>query len=95
MRSPFWFVSCCVLCCGLCPPPDPDHQAWVVERFGKFHAVLEPGLSLLIPVIDEIKYVHSLKEIVIEIPSQVCAVCRVPCAVYRVPCAVRRALCAV
>lgn len=48
----------------------PQQEAWVVERFGKFHAVLEPGLSLLIPVIDEIKYVHSLKEIVIEIPSQ-------------------------
>jgi hypothetical protein len=45
-------------------------EAWVVERFGKFHAVLDPGLSLLIPLIDEIKYVHTLKEVVIEIPSQ-------------------------
>lgn len=41
-----------------------------MERFGKFHAILEPGLSLLIPFIDEIKYVHTLKEVVIEIPSQ-------------------------
>ena len=41
-----------------------------MERFGKFHAVLDPGLSLLIPLIDEIKYVHTLKEVVIEIPSQ-------------------------
>eukprot|EP00035_Acanthoeca_spectabilis_P037437 m.45268 g.45268 ORF g.45268 m.45268 type:complete len:358 (-) comp8620_c1_seq1:41-1114(-) len=48
----------------------PQQQAWVVERMGRFHSVLEPGLSLLIPFIDEIKYVHTLKEIVIEIPSQ-------------------------
>ena len=59
--------------CVACPaPPCPARQAWVVERFGKFHEVLEPGLKLLVPVVDEIKYVHSLKEIVIEIPSQVC-----------------------
>eukprot|EP00039_Didymoeca_costata_P010871 m.147706 g.147706 ORF g.147706 m.147706 type:complete len:332 (+) comp14990_c0_seq2:133-1128(+) len=48
----------------------PTQEAWVVERFGKFERVLEPGLRFLIPVIDAIKYVHSLKEIVIEIPSQ-------------------------
>lgn len=48
----------------------PQQQAWVIERFGKFKEILEPGLALLVPVIDEIKYVHSLKEIVIEIPSQ-------------------------
>eukprot|EP00040_Diaphanoeca_grandis_P034521 m.214301 g.214301 ORF g.214301 m.214301 type:complete len:347 (-) comp33172_c2_seq1:322-1362(-) len=48
----------------------PQQQAWVVERFGKFKEILEPGLALLIPFIDEIKYVHTLKEIVIEIPSQ-------------------------
>lgn len=48
----------------------PQQEAWVVERFGKFHAVLEPGLRLLLPVIDTIKYVHSLKEIVLEVPSQ-------------------------
>eukprot|EP00056_Hartaetosiga_gracilis_P001562 m.45792 g.45792 ORF g.45792 m.45792 type:complete len:369 (+) comp10694_c0_seq1:103-1209(+) len=48
----------------------PQQQAWVVERFGKFKEVLEPGLKFLVPIIDEIKYVHSLKEVVIEIPSQ-------------------------
>lgn len=48
----------------------PQQEAWVVERFGKFHEILEPGLQILYPIVDEIKYVHSLKEIVIEIPSQ-------------------------
>ena len=48
----------------------PQMEAWVVERFGKFHDVLDPGLNLLIPLVDEIKYVHSLKEIIIEVPSQ-------------------------
>eukprot|EP00055_Hartaetosiga_balthica_P003749 m.8882 g.8882 ORF g.8882 m.8882 type:complete len:350 (-) comp3290_c0_seq1:194-1243(-) len=47
-----------------------QQEAWVVERFGKFKEILEPGLRFLIPIIDEIKYVHSLKELVIEIPSQ-------------------------
>ncbi|KAM9916112.1 hypothetical protein OXX80_013696 [Metschnikowia pulcherrima] len=37
---------------------------------GKFHRILEPGLALLIPVIDKITYVQSLKETALEIPSQ-------------------------
>ncbi len=42
----------------------------MIERFGKFRTILEPGLSVLVPVIDEIKYVHSLKEIVMEVPYE-------------------------
>jgi regulator of protease activity HflC (stomatin/prohibitin superfamily) len=30
-------------------------EAWVVERMGKFHGILDPGLKLLIPILDEIK----------------------------------------
>ena len=48
----------------------PQQEAWVVERFGRFHSVLQPGLRFLIPIVDNIKYVHSLKEIVVEVPSQ-------------------------
>eukprot|EP00051_Salpingoeca_urceolata_P027881 m.483707 g.483707 ORF g.483707 m.483707 type:complete len:360 (+) comp23050_c0_seq1:162-1241(+) len=48
----------------------PQQQAWVVERFGKFFQTLEPGLRFLIPFVDHIAYVHSLKELVVEIPSQ-------------------------
>ncbi|KAK9453511.1 hypothetical protein V1511DRAFT_82340 [Dipodascopsis uninucleata] len=48
----------------------PQQQAWVVERMGKFHRILDPGLAILMPFIDRIKYVKSLKESAIEIPSQ-------------------------
>lgn len=37
---------------------------------GKFHRILDPGLAILIPVIDKIQYVKSLKENAIELPSQ-------------------------
>ncbi|KAK7206446.1 hypothetical protein BZA70DRAFT_276629 [Myxozyma melibiosi] len=48
----------------------PQQTAWVVERMGKFNRILEPGLAILIPFLDKIKYVRSLKEAAIEIPSQ-------------------------
>ncbi|KAF2447898.1 hypothetical protein P171DRAFT_518920 [Karstenula rhodostoma CBS 690.94] len=48
----------------------PQQTAWIVERMGKFHRILEPGLAVLLPVIDRIAYVKSLKENAIEIPSQ-------------------------
>ncbi|KAF0688547.1 Aste57867_19837 [Aphanomyces stellatus] len=48
----------------------PQQRAWVVERFGRFHTTLEPGLHFLIPVVDRVAYVHSLKEEAIKIPGQ-------------------------
>ncbi|KAB5543796.1 hypothetical protein PHYPO_G00083760 [Pangasianodon hypophthalmus] len=48
----------------------PQQEAWVVERMGRFHRILEPGLNLLIPILDRIRYVQSLKEIVIDVPEQ-------------------------
>ncbi|KAH9611308.1 hypothetical protein KSS87_023670 [Heliosperma pusillum] len=48
----------------------PQQEAFVVERFGKFHKVLEAGLHVLVPLVDSISYVHSLKEQTIEIPEQ-------------------------
>lgn len=48
----------------------PQQEAWIVERMGKFHRILEPGLNLLWPVVDKIKYVQSLKEIAIDVPKQ-------------------------
>merc|ERR1719495_1253989 len=48
----------------------PQQEAWIIERFGKYNATLSPGLNILIPIIDEIKYVQSLKEIASEVPEQ-------------------------
>merc|ERR1712037_738914 len=48
----------------------PQQEAWVVERMGKFNKILEPGVNVLIPLLDKVKYVQSLKEIAIEIPQQ-------------------------
>jgi regulator of protease activity HflC (stomatin/prohibitin superfamily) len=48
----------------------PQQTAWIVERMGKFHRILAPGLAILIPFLDRIAYVKSLKENAIEIPSQ-------------------------
>ena len=50
----------------------PQQNAWVVERLGKFHATLAPGLNLLVPFLDRVAYKHSLKEIPLDVPSQVC-----------------------
>ena len=50
----------------------PQQNAWVVERLGKYHAALAPGLNFLVPFIDKVAYKHSLKEIPLDVPSQVC-----------------------
>ena len=50
----------------------PQQNAWVVERLGKYHATLTPGLNLLVPFVDRLAYKHSLKEIPLDVPSQVC-----------------------
>lgn len=50
----------------------PQQSAWVVERLGKYHTSLAPGLNILVPFIDKVAYKHSLKEIPMDVPSQVC-----------------------
>ena len=50
----------------------PQQEIWILERLGKFHAKLEGGLHFVIPFIDVIRYRHSQKEIVLDIPAQVC-----------------------
>ena len=50
----------------------PQQNAWVVERLGKYLTSLTPGLNFLVPFIDKVAYKHSLKEIPLDVPSQVC-----------------------
>ena len=50
----------------------PQQSAWVIERLGRFHGTLEPGLNLIIPFLDRVAYVHSLKEVPLDVPEQIC-----------------------
>ena len=50
----------------------PQQSAYVVERLGRFHATLGAGFHVLLPFVDTIRYRHSLKEIAVDIPAQVC-----------------------
>ncbi|MCC6870706.1 MAG: paraslipin [Burkholderiales bacterium] len=50
----------------------PQQHAWIVERLGRFYAVLEPGLNFVIPFVDRIAYRHDLREIPLDVPSQIC-----------------------
>mgnify|MGYP003594929528 CR=1 FL=1 len=50
----------------------PQQHAWVVERLGKYNGTLTPGLSFLMPFVDRVAYKHLLKEVPLDIPSQVC-----------------------
>jgi regulator of protease activity HflC (stomatin/prohibitin superfamily) len=50
----------------------PQQHAWVVERLGRYDRTLTPGLSIVVPFIDRVAYKHSLKEVPLDVPSQVC-----------------------
>ena len=50
----------------------PQQNAWVIERLGKFHNILEPGFNVIVPFVDRVAYRHSLKEVPLDIPEQVC-----------------------
>jgi len=50
----------------------PQQSAWVVERLGKYAGAKYAGLNIIIPFLDRVAYRHSLKEIPLDVPSQVC-----------------------
>ncbi|BCA55144.1 Stomatin-like protein 2 [Nitrospira sp. KM1] len=50
----------------------PQQSAYVVERLGKYSATLDAGFHILLPFVDTIRYKHSLKEMAVDIPEQVC-----------------------
>jgi regulator of protease activity HflC (stomatin/prohibitin superfamily) len=50
----------------------PQQSAYVVERLGRFHGILNAGFHVLLPFVDVIRYRHSLKELAVDIPAQVC-----------------------
>jgi len=50
----------------------PQQNSWVIERLGRFHAALLPGLNIVVPFIDRVAYKHLLKEVPLDVPSQIC-----------------------
>ncbi|HEX6707353.1 MAG TPA: stomatin-like protein [Albitalea sp.] len=50
----------------------PQQHAWVVERLGKYDRTLTPGLKFVVPFVERVAYRHSLKEVPLDVPSQVC-----------------------
>jgi regulator of protease activity HflC (stomatin/prohibitin superfamily) len=50
----------------------PQQSAWVLERLGKYHGTLTAGLNVVLPFVDRVAYKHSLKEVPLDVPSQVC-----------------------
>ena len=48
----------------------PQGSKWVVQRLGKYHASLKPGLNIIVPYIDNVAYKVTTKDIVLDIPSQ-------------------------
>lgn len=50
----------------------PQQQAWVVERLGKYSNTLHAGFHILVPFLDTVRYKHSLKELALDVPEQVC-----------------------
>ena len=50
----------------------PQQHAWVIERWGKYRDTLTPGLNWVVPFMDRVAYKHLLKEVPLDIPSQVC-----------------------
>ncbi len=50
----------------------PQQSQYVVERLGKYAGTLDAGFHILIPFLDSIRYRHSLKEMALDIPEQIC-----------------------
>src|SRR5271155_2406595 len=50
----------------------PQQRSWIVERLGRFHRALSPGLNVLVPFMDRVAYRFDLREVPSEVPPQVC-----------------------
>ena len=49
----------------------PQQRAWVLERLGRFHSVLQPGLNFVVPFLDRVAYKHDLREIPLDVGQSV------------------------
>jgi len=69
---PFFVIALVVVVAMEAVRQVPQQQAWVIERWGEYNRVLEPGLNWIIPFMDRVAYRHSLKETPLDVPEQVC-----------------------
>ena len=72
MELAFVFLAIAVLFIIKTVKVVPQQQSWVVERLGKYYASLTPGLNFVVPFVDKVIQKHSLKEIPLDVPSQIC-----------------------
>lgn len=74
MNTPFAivFLIIAVIFISRCIKIVPQQHAWVLERLGRFHSVLNPGLNFVVPFVDRIAYRHILMEVPMDVPSQIC-----------------------
>lgn len=49
-----------------------QQEVYIIERLGRYHRTLSAGLGFIIPIVDKVAYKHTLKEIPLDVPSQVC-----------------------
>jgi regulator of protease activity HflC (stomatin/prohibitin superfamily) len=66
------FGVVCIIFIAMCIKIVPQQKAYVVERLGRYHQTLNAGINIIIPFVDSIAYKHVLKEMVIDVPEQVC-----------------------
>ncbi len=66
----FLFLAAIVVFISLGVRIVPQGEEWVIERLGKFDSVLEPGLNIIYPVVDKVRYRVTTKEIILDIPQQ-------------------------
>ncbi|OGA05918.1 MAG: hypothetical protein A2W68_07315 [Betaproteobacteria bacterium RIFCSPLOWO2_02_64_14] len=45
-------------------------EEWVIERLGKYHRTLPPGLSIILPYLDKVAYKVVTKDIILDVPEQ-------------------------
>jgi regulator of protease activity HflC (stomatin/prohibitin superfamily) len=68
----FLFVAFAVVVVAKSVKIVPQQMAFVVERLGKFSRTLDAGPTIIFPFVDQVRYRHTLKEIVLDIPEQIC-----------------------
>ncbi|MBX9598746.1 MAG: SPFH/Band 7/PHB domain protein [Burkholderiales bacterium] len=66
------FIFCIVIFVKSSIKIIPQERVGIVERLGKFHSALNPGLHILVPFVDRLVVIHDMREVPMVVPEQVC-----------------------